>query len=91
MNPEYQNYIDSLTKEELLKERTSINIRLYSAPKPSTSPQQREQNRKEVQELVEKKQYIRRRLLYLTSGDLLNSLAPVIKNPLPNNPPIPFN
>lgn len=75
MNQEDQRYLDSLTKEELIQERAILKARILTL---AYSPQQR---KRESQELIEKAQYIQRRLLHLTSGDLLKSLSPPIKRP----------
>ena len=81
-------YLDSLTKDELLRERAITNSlilpRLYSPPPVGLSQQEKEEYIKENKRLIDRKNYIRRRLLYLSSTDLLNTLAPVIKRPLNN-------
>lgn len=39
MNPEYQRYLDSLIKEELIQERTLLKARILTSP---TAPQNKE-------------------------------------------------
>ena len=83
MNQEDQRYLDSLTKEELIRERainqSLILARLYSLPPnyPLLPQQEKEEYNRENQRLIDKKNH-------LTSGDLLKPLSPPIKRPQTN-------